>query len=56
MVLVLFTAPGLKPELLELELSFVSIDAALPPLAVEAIVFVRDRGFELSTSVPTGSF
>ena len=54
-VLVLFAAPGLNPELLELELSFVSIDAAFP-LVVDAIVFVRDRRSKLLTLVPTGSF
>ena len=52
-VLVLFAAPGLNPELLELELSVVSIDAAFP-LVVDAIVFVRDRRSGLPTLLPTG--
>lgn len=54
-VLVRFAAPGLKPEPLELELSFVSIDAVFP-LVVDCIVFVRDRRSKSPTLVLTGSF
>lgn len=53
-MLVRLGAPGLKPELLVLELSSVKTDDGLP-LAVEAMVFVRERAFGLATTSVFGS-